>query len=536
MLKLAIKRLFALLLIVNASILSTFRTTLNPSDPNPIYTSQFPFEPVFNWRKDYMKGWTNCKRDQRISIAVSPFTQRANKGTNINKQHSELGDLKGRWNMIAVLPFNDAPTEDNSFNPANTLTDIPSVTQCFDVKDTVLIDIRNNLLQCIESVFYNNAGEVDPYPDQLKTVEGLLALQGQEELFGYFTVPIKYRKNGVRFHMDAVLFCGLGFSCDFGVSNVSQTATFVDLTSTSTCFSPSGCATSSGSCPTSTPIINCLNPFGTSTISAEQWTSIVSCVHRQLMDNLKAITDAIGLDTCDYNKTAIEDIHLEMFWRNAYCININGNKNWSSFLVIPFWNVGYTRAAAPEANSDMAFSLSSGNNGFDEIDFLAGIGIDFQNSIEVGGDAGFTHFRCRNACCYRVPTNDYQQEIFPYETNVTIQPGDTWHFSVYMNSRYFLEHWSFWAQYAYINHNKDKVWLQRPIPSIYDVENGITDNDVYKPCLLECTSDWTVQILNAGLNYDLSPNFSLGLFAQIPLVRVNAYRSTTFMANLYAAF
>lgn len=544
MLKLVLKRLFLILLLINFKNFTSFRTTLNKADPNPLYTSEFPFEPVFDWKKDYMKGNTNCLRTQRISLAASPFMQRANKGTDINKRHAELGDLTGRWNMIATLPFNTLPNsseglDTDTFESSSTLTDIPSSTQCYTVNADRLVTIRNNLLTCIQEVFKKDNVQ-GAYPDQLKSVEGLLSLQTKDELLGYFTVPIKYRKTGVRFHANGVLFGGLGVSCDFGVANVSQTAQFIDLDSTSTCFIASGCVSSSDNCPTQIPIIKCLNPFPTATVTPEQWREVVGCINRQLMSNLKDLTNAIGLNICDYSKTSIEDVQLDLFWRNAFCINMNNSHEWSNFLFVPFFDVGYTFAAADMANPDVAFSLSNGNNGHDEYHFYAGFGLDFKDTIEVGGEAGFVHFKCRDYSCYRVPTNDFQQNIYPYQTNVSVKPGNTWHTSIFMNARHFLEHWNFWGQWVYINHQKDTITLQKLVLSEAQVQDGDSPNSttqgVFYPQNLECISDWNAQLFNLALNYELTPNFQLGLYTQIPVSRQNAYRSSTFMATLYAAF
>lgn len=495
---------------------SSFRTTLNNADPNPFYNSKFPFEPMYGFEKDYLNNRTCVLQREHMYISASPFFQQASKGNNQYGKQVELGDLTGRWNMIAVLPFNDnAPGFEDYLTTCITSTDYPT-TECKCISYQTLVSMRSNMLDCIASIFGEEA-----YPDALKSVQGLLELQNQVQLLGFFSVPIKYKKKGIRFQTGAMLGGGFGISFDLGVSNVSQSASFIDLSSSTTCLGPETCLSG---CPTATRVlINCLNPFPRSSVNNDQWQQVVGCIHRTLMNNIKIVAQAINLNICDYNKTSLEDIHAELFWRQAIPYNTSNGKEWPRFLLVPFFHLGGTWANGAVKDYDQQFSLPSGNNGHNEIDFLAGCGFDFADTIEVGGEAGFVHFNCTTVNCFRMPNNVYQNNIYPYQTAVTVKPGDTWHIGLFMNARNFLEHWSCWAQYAYINHTKDTITLQEP-------------DEAFHPDLLECRSEWSVQVLNAGLNYDISPQASLGVFAQIPLARQNAYRSTSVLGNLTLTF
>lgn len=504
-----------MLLFITTYIGASFRTTLNKTDPNPFYNTIFPFEILFDWEKDYLHNRICCENNQHFYVAASPFFQFANKGTDINGNLAELGDLTGRWNMIAVLPY--ATIDDLSADP----TAPADSTICQSVMTTTLQRIADNTLECIKAIFIDANGNPLTYPDQLKSIAGLLELQNQVELLGYFSVPIKFKKKGIRFQAGGILGGGFGASFDIGVSNVSQVAKFIDLTSATTCTTTELCL---ASCPTATnPLIYCLNPFSTASVSNEQWKQVVRCINRNIMDNLQEIAQATNLNLCNYDKTSLEDIHVELFWRNAFCMNNGRSRDWPRFLLVPFFIAGATFATGQEADPDMAFSVPSGNNGHNEGDFLAGIGVDFQDTIEVGVEAGFVHFRPKCYNCYRMPNNPYQKTIFPYQTQILLKPGNTWHVGVFMTARNFLDHWSFWGQYAYITHNKDTVCIQKPDTN-------------WQPQLIECRSDWNVQVFNGALNYEIAPGMSLGVFAQIPLARFNAYRESQFLGNLFLAF
>lgn len=519
------------------SVNAAFRTTLQKNDPNPLYTSNFPFTPLYQPNKDFLTG-RSCFLDRKnMAISITPFYQKASSGTNIYKNESEIGDLTGRWNMLALLPFNTPTSSPTEFDETNLGVDIPTVT-CQSVNINRLVEIRDNLLNCIRDVFYDSTNmNYNPYPSQLKTVQGLLSLQSPRELFGFFSVPIKYRKHGVRFEFSGVLYKGLGFTVDIGISNITQNAKFIDMTGSTTCGQPELCLSS---CPTNvTPLVSCesFDPFPTATVSQPQWANVVKCVHNQVMNNLKDIAKAVNLDLCHYDKTSIEDFHAELFWRDAFCVNNNRSKEWPRFLFIPFFQLGFTYAIAKEQDYNQAFSISSGNNGFNCSTFLAGFSLDFANTIEIGGEAGFNHYFKRNIDCFRIPTNEWQNGIIPYSTKACVEPGDTWHTSVYMHSRYFIDHVSFWGQYVYITHNKDCISVIGPNVSVSSAENGLSDQDpVYLPGELRCKSDWNAQLLNLALNYDVSPNCSLGVLAQLPLTRTNAYKSSMVLASLNLFF
>lgn len=536
--------LISLLVIIPKNTDCSFRTTLNKADPNPLYNTMHPFEPLFENYKDYRNRRICTFDPEFISFSASPFFQQASSGSNACGRRVELGDLTGRFNMLALLPFNETTNSANSFSPVNTLTDVPSTTPCKQIDFNVLQTIRNNLLTCIENVFVDptTPGLIDAYPPQLKTIQGLLSLQDGMELLGFFSVPIKYKKTGVRFEANALLWAGFGMTFDVGVSNVYQCGRFVNMQTTSTCFSREICLTA---LPTNTiSLIRILNPFSTTTVSNTQWGNVINCINNNLMNNLQVIAQALNIDLCAYNKTSIEDVHAELFWRNAFCFR-GATKSWDNFLFIPFFHIGVTLATGQLANPNVLFSLANGNNGHDEGDFLAGFGMDFADTIEVGGHAGFTHFRGQQFNCLRAPTNIYQNGLLPYQTSVCIKPGNTWHIGAFMNARYFYGHWSCWANYAYIDHQNDCYTILGNDLSGDDVLDGTPTADavatdqtlgVFQKELLECRSGWVSQVLNVALNYDPSPCFQLGALIQIPLARKNAYRSSTFLASINIIF
>lgn len=575
--KKAMLRLVLILLLTSfaPSIVASVRTTLTNNDPNPLYETEFPFAYLYTPEKEFLKGRTCVLEKQYLQFSASPFFQTASRGSNLNSKLVELGDLTGRWNMVAMLPFN-FPQTNSCSGPIleNIGTDLPnklvcttesnlsclftsrqftnldaSCPICQDATGTLALDpipllsqIRDKLLCCIGNIFRienPTTGEMEslPYPNELKSVQGLLSLQKDNSngLLGFFSVPIKYRKYGVRFKASTMIYKNLGASLEIGVAQISQTARFIDLTTTPTGCLPLDCATSTCS-STTNPSINCMNPFPTTQVSNGQWQQVVACIHRELMDNLDTISEVTGNNLCNYHKTSVEDLRAELFWRQAFCVNSGRGREWPRFLFVPFMDLGATIAIAKRKDPNMVFSLPAGNNGHSAVDFLIGSSLDFVDTIEIGGEAGFNHFFCQSFECFRVPTNCAQNGMYPYKTAVSIQPGNTWHIGLFMNSRYFIDHVSFWAEYLFITHDKDKISLIDPSPSQFCASQPEQCRSEiatpFVPEVLECNSQWTSQVINAGLNYDVSPNFSIGVAAQIPIARKNAYRESTFLVGL----
>lgn len=521
--KITLSLLLGASLFFTQSVMSSIITTLNNHDPLPIFNSSFPYAYLANNDKEYIKGKLYAKDPNYISIAASVFYERADKGKNQDGITSYIGDLTGRWNMLSLLPFNSNHTGSS----ANTdRSDIPSSVP--EGYPTAIQDIGDQLLTCINSI-------VGDSPSQLQSIQGLLSIQGERQLFGFFAVPIKYRKRGVRFDASA-RYGNLGVSVQTGVADMSQRAKFIDMTQQNI----EGVYCLAKDCPTSTtgsqPLIYFLNPFPSAQVSQSQWGSVVDCVHLDVMNQLNIIANALNINLCDFNKTSVEDVHIELFWRRTIAINTKKCRegDWPSFIFTPFAAIGCSIGFANEVNQNQAFSISAGNNGFDALRFNAGFSIDFFNSFELGATAGFTHFNSRRLAGFRLPSNESQNVLYPFKTDVCYNPGDTWHTSVFMNAFNYYDHFSFYAEYVWVVHNRDKITLLNPLDikdlSIIDPTNG--ENKGFKPCVLECKTPWSVQVINTGLTWAASPNFTLGVSAQIPIQRVNAYKSTTLMASV----
>lgn len=535
---------YLFLLLSNIESFASIITTLNKTDPAPIFASDYAYDYLYVNEKEFLKGRTHYDDPLRFNFSVSPFYQRANNGKDLNGKTAELGDISGKMNMLAFLPSGNAITI-----PVAP----PGYTYC-----NALIEARKNLLSCIEQAYHYNGGQAVPetsggtpleIPVQLTTIEGLVSLQdtgrtADQELFGFFSVPMKYRKYGVRVETNAKIFCDFGVSAQTGVANISQVAEFLDQIN---CPVLPNCT---ANCPTDQAGIACAgaNPFSTLpdsnpvVPSANAWPEILNCLSRDVMNKLQDLAEATKNGLCNYNKTSIEDIHVEAFWRHAYEIQTPSiNECLTCGLFIPFVTFGASIPTGAKSDPNQLLSVPFGNNGHYALRFNSGFTFDFTQTIEFGGHAGVAYFLPRKYDEIRMPNNKFQKGIYPFTTSAEVRPGATWHVGIVMNAYNFMDCLSFWGEYLYVTHLHDKITLlnNQVRPEALDCKSPFLNsdaNDLFRPDVLECRSPWTAQVLNFALNYDVSRNFKLGALIQMPVQQKHAYKTSTYMISTEIVF
>jgi hypothetical protein len=518
-----------ILLLFSIKSFASIITTLNKTDPQPIFCCDFPYDYLYVNEKEFLKGRTKYDDPLRFNFCVSPFYQRASDGKDLNGNRSELGDIGGKWNMLAFLPYSD-PSQ----------PDLPTGYKF----STEMLSDRDNLLACINSTtgaynydggqgvptFTNTDGDTTalPIPDQLQTTEGLISLQDtgrtvDQELFGFISVPMKYRKYGVRFETNAKLFGDFGVAAQTGVANISQVAIFRDQIN---CPVLPDCIPSGTGCTNGQAGVTCANPFATvpdqaPVVPNAAWYEILNCLSRDVMNRLQDLAKSTNNSLCRYNETSIEDIHAELFWRHAFDIHTpNINNCITCGLFIPFISFGASIPTGKKSDPNQPLSVPFGNNGHYALRFNSGFTFDFTETIEFGGHAGLAYFLPKKFDQYRVPNNMFQAGLYPFTTAVEVKPGPTWHVGLVMNAYNFIDCLSFYGEYVYITHLRDKIRLLNP-----------PENDAFKPGKLECESPWTAQFLNFALNYSVSRNFKIGAALQMPVQEKHAYKSTTYMIS-----
>jgi hypothetical protein len=465
--------------------------TLDKADPAPLNNSNLPFAYVYDQGKARIKAGRHSSGDG-LELSGMAFYSKASKGTDRNGlQKSELGDLSGKWNLLALL---DTTTPNGQTAP----TSIGSASSSGSIT-TALV----NALAYNTTGYTSGNGAYYPKgstPTELTSATGLIGLQDSiNEFFGFQTTHEKYCKKGARFQATGAIDCGLGMTVQLGVTSISNDATFhspVTYNTTTPFFLKGGITTTA------------VNPFDVADVTNTNWIYILKTMDDKLIDKFASIADAIGLDITNFQKSGFEDLKGEIFWRKA--IKLEG-KNRALFT--PFVSLNGSFDLGEPMNPDKILAMPFGNNGHKSLGGGAGFSLDFEDSFEIGAAMGISHYNCRQDII-RVPNSIYQNGIYPYKTAVNIQPGNTWYLSTFMNSYHFEEDISCFAQYIYVNHNRDSFGL-------------VTPNKDFYPEVLGAKTPWSSHVLNLGLNYDVSNGLEIGCAAQIPLKQRNAHRSST---------
>lgn len=464
-------------------------SNLTRNDPYPVYTTADPHTLLTREYRAERKEEITYGVGEWFRFSATMFRQRASSGTNINCQkYTELGDLEGRWNQIALL-----------YPEADGNTDIQTA-----LRDALNLEDSPTCFQIIS----------DPYFEDVK------------DEFGRYSVPICYRKIGARFELELSLGWDFGLVVQGGVSDIKQTATFIDLT----------CSATGLSCP----VIDCLETCsgssdpdattGTTCTPSSCCIDVFNCdckklVMNHIMKQLCKVSTTLDLNTDNFHRTAPEDTRVGLYWRHPYDVNFGYNENdWASVIITPFVTGEFSAPTGRIKCEKALFDLPSGNNGHWAYGFDVGVSFDFLETVGLVFEGGMTKFHKRIHCQVPVPTNCFQAGMFPRKANLCIEPGTNWNFGITLDAYHFLDRLSFWGQYVLVDHNQDCI-------SITSVPDG-TNKDNLLIGMLKEQSNWRVHMANLAGNYDISPNVALGFLWQAPIKQYNAYQSTTIMGSI----
>jgi len=497
-------------------------STLSPNDPFPAFSTHNPHDFLYMYHTSFLKHYEQEDTDRRIAFSVSPFYQRAKNGANRFGCKSSLGDINGPWNAIGLM-YGDIPCGKDRG---------PTLKKAFQCAQF-----------CQGMKFCGDEVINDPSFNSTRFMHDP-SLSDTSQRFGFLSVPIKYRKVGVRFDATGLLTHDIGINILWGIADITQTTTgFRDLS------------------------INFSNQTvtgGPDDIFSRD--SNKNELHQYITQPINQIFKELGLDASEFHESSIEDLQASMFWRHAFTINSKKDKinpeRYPQFLFIPFLSVDGTLAVGKKQCPSKLLARSFGNNGHHALGFNLGFDIDFFETVEIGISGGGAYFFNRDISNLFVPTHELQSTIFPFSTDVNYKPGNNWHFTALMNAYHFIENLSFHVQYIYVSHSNDKICLLRPntgtkltlepgsCPTNQDIDpesklaespcgctfNETPSENVFKPYVLEKRSSWSSQMLDVALNYDIAPQASLGILWQIPIKQRNAYRSNTLTCSFEARF
>ena len=507
-----LKATFIIITLLNTTIKGY--GTLAQNDFDPLESSHYRYNFLNENLKAIEKDLTKNKIYERLKLTISPFAQKASRARDSKKNETFAGDLHGGpWNIIG-LTYGTAPAG-QVFSPT--------------------------LLTAKNVATYQDGQKID-FSGYSDTNQNL----------GFFSVPLKYQKLGIRFGLETRILGDLVVSVHGGLANIKQRPGI--STADAALTIGDGSTATSGTVPgpvvpigpfinrqlrqlytagiPPTPqssivrILQLQDYYGTATPGGGAITSVepdIATVESFLTQQYQKIFNEIGLDITEFNETGPEDIYASFVWRHNFFINTDDAQEYAPFIMTPFIKVIASAAIGKEMDPAKAFSIPFGNNGHHAISVNTGFSVDFYETVEVSWQAGATHFFTTNVAGLFVPTDTLQQGVYPFKTNVTVAPGKTWFFSVAMNAYRFIDKLSFFGEYVFTSHSQDAITLVQP-------------DTTFKPERLSLDSIWKTQAINVGLNYELSQHLIFGAAWQAPLNQQSAYKTNCIMLSLAGLF
>lgn len=462
------------------------------SDAFPVFSTLDPQSFVYTRFRQHLLHPDLDESDtirDRAQLSITPFGQNADEGKDVCQNRVEIGDILGRWDTLTLLygSLPEGKTWPSSLSTARETL--------FGITDPT------------EVINYSQA--IDP-----------------KQLMGFFSVPLQYRKRGVRFQFQMNLGNDIGIRVESGLANISQNVCTSQICPCASLVVPSVDPLITGVqcgavCQT---FINETNNQGDTPFSSTDYPNItVNNVNNTLMDPFYCtIAPQIGLDLSNFNRFSAEDVRTGLYWRHGFLIN-GERDEWPVFLFMPFAMLEGSFSVSKVPSARQAFGLSTSNNGHNAVGLTVGMDGEFATSIGLGMEFGYTHYFKRDVCNMFIPTSCYQQAIYPFSTDACVQPGDNWLFGAKLTAYHFIERLSFFFEYILVQHEKDSIKLHHADPA-------------FLPRILENRSSFRTQVANIAFNYDISPNIGLGILWQAPLKQQCAFRSTTLMIGFNATF
>lgn len=453
----------------------------------PPFSTKYHFDIMNSENKEVLKDKDIKGIFERAQFSSTFIGQKATTARDLNKVSVLAGDVHGRLNMVGLL-YGDVPSGQN--------------------RPTILTDAINLRLYGLDGL---SAADLLAQHG-LVTADLVLGndyFTDKTQKFGFFSLPVKYRKVAGRFKASVRILDDFVVTVQAGVADMKQTVTlYVDKTLTLTDDNYQDIY------------------HGNILANSANFAIDRSVVETNLMDQYVQIFTALGVNGEDWQDTGAEDVSISLAWRHNIRINKDEDpKDWARFVLTPHFLLAGTFGAGQASDPDVLLSLPFGNNKHHAFHFAGGFNVDFYESVEVSFEAGATHFFDRTYTT-RVPTSEFQSVLFPYKTTVKVEPGATWHVSIGMNAHHFVDKLSMYALYTYVQHLTDTITIPTP-PS---------PTNPFIPRKLEDQTLSKVQNARVGFNYDLSPNMTFGFLWQAPIAQRASYKATTIALSAIFTF
>lgn len=465
---------------------------LTAYDPTPAFTAGNPLSPYITT--------ANCCPEHRAQFSASTYRQYTKTGkAKPMDADVPLGDIHGRWNTFGLFYFEKDDNHDMSDFFYSSLP----------LQEFAMITTGDPAAPPLNEWFYflSESRNHDAAPDAT-------------ESFGYYSVPIDYRKYGVRFEADIATPFGLGARVDVGIAHITQRPEFQDQTPKSAWYTK----------PSDIP---------GSIVASGDDTMFKNVLTAGITNHPDIIADLLDLSIDEFDKSGIDAVDLSLYWSRSWESNRESSRDLPYLTFTPYVAGELSLPTSAKRDTRELFAVPFGNNGHWGYGFTAGFGINFLESIQFGIDASMTKFNRRLYPNHPTPTSEYQVGWVPRKADLMIRPGTNWSFGATIAADDFIEHVSFSSQFRYVHHDLDKITLvrTRPLPTMIGTPEGSTDfADNLRLDVLEDQSIWSSCFLTTAFTFTISNNIELGLLWQAPIRQRAAPRPMTWLGSVLFVF
>ena len=363
-------------------------------------------------------------------------------------------------------------------------------------------------------------------------------LKNDKTCFGSYSLPLEYKKYAIRMEMHAEFSDNLGITMQTGFANIKHKTTgIVSLTNAQV---------GGNDCDTIYPKLafqgingGLLDPGGANeervektavsdTVSIAQGVFDTFFINRieEFFDSDYGINQSLK----SFDDYSMEDVRIFFTFKNSHSLDRYFKKNqedpedWPSMLFTGYGWGGVSIPISEKKDYTKLLSLPFGNNGHLAVGGGIGMGYDFEETVEVGAEVGFTYFLSREET-RPMPNHKLQRVIYPFYATAKVEPGLNWHFKAMMNAYEVLPLVSFWATYEFIEHHKDtyKFFFNNTINRTDPNTQENIEQRIFIPEVIECLSEWRAQFFNLAAVIDVNPNMQISFMWQQPISPRNAY-------------
>lgn len=241
------------------------------------------------------------------------------------------------------------------------------------------------------------------------------------------------------------------------------------------------------------------------------------------------LAEELNLDLSGFCHSSLEDTHAQVYCNIPFKL-----KDKDGDLVctmVPHLSVGAWLTTGYKSDPNKAFSVPSGNNGYDGFTVETALNFDFPKSIQTSFGAGAVISERRTLDNYRVASSENQSGLIPWQTTITNRPGVTWYGNASFKAEDFIEGVSVFCDYIYTQHAKDSITLKECNAvrrAAFIAGDGI-ERLVNESC-------WRIQQANIGLTYRINKNLTFGFGIQSQITGTRVYRPTTSIGTISVSF